>query len=261
MSLLMSTARAAMGQGLATDAGPATAAAVAQGGKATLRPKLMFAALVLAAGVAGGGVSLHWQRTSDRGSARVPASAPARPQEFDPRHGVRIAATVNGEPVLAEDVYAAAYLSIPEAHDLAAPARLKRSTAVLRKTLDRVVEREVILQEALRILKAHHPEVVDKLQQVAAKEFGRRWVETAKRRAGFKDDEQLSTSLRARGTSLAAVRRQWEGDFIAEQYMQNRVFRGRKHGSTLSDEGARKERERIVAQLKRQAAIEYAGGW
>jgi hypothetical protein len=131
----------------------------------------------------------------------------------------------------------------------------------LSKTLDRVVEREVILQEALRILKAHHPEVVEMLQQVAAKEFGRRWVNTAMRRAGFKHDEQLSTFLRARGTSLAAVRRQWERDFIAEQYMQNRVFRGRKRGSTLSDEGARKERERIVAQLKRQAAIEYAGGW
>jgi hypothetical protein len=57
------------------------------------------------------------------------------------------------------------------------------------------------------------------------------------------------------------VRRQWERDFIAEQYMQNRVFHGRKPGSTPADEGARKERERIVTQLKRQAAIEYAGGW
>jgi RNA polymerase sigma factor (sigma-70 family) len=101
MSLVVSTARSAMvamDHGMPTGAGPATAAALAQGGKAMLTTKLMLAALVLVAGVIGTGVSLYWQRTSDRGSAPVPASAPARPQERATRHGVRIAATVNGGP-------------------------------------------------------------------------------------------------------------------------------------------------------------------
>jgi hypothetical protein len=57
------------------------------------------------------------------------------------------------------------------------------------------------------------------------------------------------------------VRRQCARDFIAEEYLQNRVFGGRAPGSTPSDEGARQEKARIVAQLKRRAVIEYAGGW
>ena len=49
---------------------------------------------------------------------------------------------------------------------------------------------------------------------------------TAKESAGVKDDAELSASLRAQGTSLDAVRRQWERDFIAEEYLRNRIYRG-----------------------------------
>ena len=76
----------------------------------------------------------------------------------------------------------------------------------------------------------------------------------------MKDDEQLRAFLCAQGTSLDAVRRQWERDFIAEEYLQFRVFRRRDPGSPPSDEGARQERARIVGQLKRRAVIEYARG-
>jgi RNA polymerase sigma factor (sigma-70 family) len=263
VSLLVTTARAATvaaGHEMATGTGPATAA-LAQGGKAMLMTRVKVAALLLAMGVAGGGVSLYLQRTRERDSKPAAASESAQPQELAATHAVRIAATVNGEPILAEEVYAAAYLSLPDAQDLAAPDRSQRIMAVWRKTLDRVVEREVILQAAFTALKARNAEVVEKLQEVAAKEFGRRWVKAATRSAGLKDDEELKASLRAQGTSLAAVRRQWERAFIAEEYLQNRVFRERAPGSTPSGEGARQERARIVAQLKRQALIEYAGGW
>jgi hypothetical protein len=226
-----------------------------------LRTRGMVAALLLAVGVAGGGVRLYWQRTGERDSKPVAASSSARPQEPAAAHAVRIAATVNGEAILADEVYAAACLSLPDAHALAATKRSQRITAAWRKTLDRVVEREVILQAAFTALKARNPEVVEKLQEVAANEFGRRWVKVATRSAGLKDDEELSASLRAQGTSLDAVRRQWEREFMAEEYLQNRVLRGRDPGATPSDEGTRQERARIVAELKRQAVIEYAGGW
>jgi hypothetical protein len=123
-----------------------------------------------------------------------------------------------------------------------------------------VVEREVILQAAFAAFKARNGEAAEKLQQVAAKEFGRRWVKAATKSAGLKDGEELRASLRAQGTSLDTVRRQWERDFMAEEYLRSRVLRGRGPGATPSDEGARQEGARIVAQLKRQAVIEYAGG-
>jgi RNA polymerase sigma factor (sigma-70 family) len=264
VSLLVSTARAALvaaDHGMATGAGPATAAALAQGGNAMLMTRVKVAALLLALGVAGGGVGLYWQRTGEKDSAHAAASESAQPHELAAIHADRIVATVNGEAILAEDVYAAAYLSLPDAHDLAALDRSQRITAVWRKTLDRVIEREVILQEALTALKARNAKLVEKLQEVAANEFGQRWVKTATRSAGLKDDEELRYSLRAQGTSLDAVRRQWERDFMAEEYLRSRVPQGRGPGSAPapSDEVVRQERARIVAQLKRQAVIEYAG--
>jgi RNA polymerase sigma factor (sigma-70 family) len=184
------------------------------------------------------------------------------PRSEEPPASLRIAATVNGEAILAEEVYAAAYLSLPDAHNLTALDRSRRITAVWRKTLDRVIEREVIVQEAFTSLKAGNANVSKKLQEVAANEFGRQWVETVKRSTGLKDGERLRAFLCAQGTSLDAVRRQWERDFIAEQYLRNRLFRGRDPaGWPPSDcEEARKERARIITQLKQHAVIEYTGG-
>src|SRR5262249_9788715 len=184
------------------------------------------------------------------------------PGSEEPPASLRIVATVNGEPIFAEEVSAAAYLSLPDAHNLTALDRSRRITAVWRKTLDRVIEREVIVQEAFTSLKAGNANVPKRLQEVAANEFGRQWVETVKRSTGLKDGERLRALLRAQGTSLDVVRRQWERDFIAEQYLRNRLFRGRAPaGSPVSDcEDARKERARVISQLKQHAVIEYAGG-
>jgi hypothetical protein len=287
VSLLVSTARAATvaaGHGMVTAAGPATAAAVAQGGKARGRTRVTVALLV-AVGVAGGGVGMYWQRTGERDKpaaasasarpqeptgthgARIAAtvngqviSAPALPQEPAGIHGARIGATVNGVPIFAEEVYVAAYLSLSDFHHPAGPDFSRRIMAVWRKTLDRVVEREVILQAAVVALRARNAQAVEKLRQVAVKEFDRRWVKAATRSAGLKGDEELCASLRAQGTSLEAVRREWVRDFVAEEYLRSRILRGRDPGAIPSEEDARQERARIVAELKRQAVIEYAGG-
>jgi hypothetical protein len=174
---------------------------------------------------------------------------------------VGIVASVNREAIYAQEVYAAAYLAISDAHDLAAQDRSQRITTVWRKTLDDMIEREVILQEAITALKARNAQVVEKLQEFASNEFHPRWVKKAMKNAGLKNQEELRASLRTQGTSLDAVRRQWERHFIAEEYLRSRVLRGRDPGSTPSHEGAQQEWGRIVAQLKRQAVIEYASGW
>ena len=222
-----------------------------------LTTKVMVAVLLLAMGVAGGGLSVYCQRTREKDSKTAAARESAPRHELAATRRVGIAATVNGEGILAEEVYAAACLSLRDARDLATPDRSQRNTAFWRKTLDRVIEREVIIQEAVTAFKARNLKVLDKLQQAAANEFARRWVKAATKSAGLKDEEELGAFLRRKGTSLDAVRRQWERDFIAEEYLRNRVFRGRDPGSTPSGEDVRQERARIVGQLKRQAVIEY----
>ena len=260
-ALMVSTARAATiaaGYGMVAGAGPALATAGARGGKAMLMTNLKVAvAILLAVGATAGGVVLYgrgtpvgFQAGSGGGGAPEPTACAA----------ARVLATVNGEAVLDEEVYAAAYLALPNARDLAAPERARRITATWKDTLDRVVEREVVLQDAAITLRARNPIVLRKLQDVAAEEFGRQWAQAAKRNAGLKDDEELNASLRAQGTSLEAVRRQWQRDFLAGEYLRNRVSRVRGPGPTPPQEAGRQERERLIARLKRQAVIAYAGG-
>jgi hypothetical protein len=171
-----------------------------------LMTRVKVAALLLAVGVAGGGLSLYGQRAGEGGSRPAAAGEPARPPEPAATHPARIAATVNGEAILADEAYAAAYLSLPDAHDPAAPDRSRRVAAVRRKTLDRLIEREVILRQAIPALKTRNAQVADELREVAADEFGRRRVRAARRSAGLTGDAGLRASPRARGTSDQAPR-------------------------------------------------------
>ena len=166
-----------------------------------------------------------------------------------------LAATVNGEAILAEEVYAAAYLSLPDAHKLTDLDRSRRITAVWRTTLDRVIERELIVQAGISALtKVGNFRVLKELQDAAANEFGRQWLATVKKSTGLKDDEELRAFLRAQGMSPEAVQRQWERDVIAEEYLRCRLF------GACDAEHARKERGRIISELKQRAVIEYASG-
>jgi hypothetical protein len=216
----------------------------------------LFLALVLAAGGAG----LCWQGARPGGSDLTATGGPTRRHEPAPPQADRVAARVNGEAILAESVYAAVYLSLPDARAMGPTDRFRRIEAAWGKTLDRVIDREVLLQAAFAALDARNPKEVEKLRQAAADAFDRRWLKAAKEGAGVKDDEEFSAFLRAQGTSLAAVRCQWERDFMAEQYLRSRICRGRDPATAPDDESASQERARVVADLKRQAVIEYAGG-
>jgi hypothetical protein len=210
------------------------------------------AVVFLAVGVAVGGAALYGRGTP---AGVSPGSGGGGGPEPAARVADRVPATVNGEAILAEEVYAAAYLALPNGRDLAAPERARRISAIWRETLDRVVEYEVVWQDATATLKARNPAALEFLQEAASREFSRRWAQAAKRSAGLKDDEELNASLRGQGTSLQAVRRQWERAFVAEAYLRSRVSRAREAGPPPDQ-----EKQRIVAQLMRQAVIEYAGG-
>jgi RNA polymerase sigma factor (sigma-70 family) len=254
--LAVSTARAATaaaGDGMVPGAGLGMAAALARGGKAMLPTKVKVAAAVLLAiGVVAGGVALYGRGTPVGVEAESGGGAPE-----SPACAAGVLATVNGEAVLAEDVYAAAYLALPNARELAPAERARRIAAAWKDTLDRVVEREAVWQDAATALRTRNPRALRKLQDVASAEFGRRWAEAAKTNAGVKDDEELNAYLRGQGTSLEALRRQWERAFLAGEYLR---FRVRGPAPTLTEEAARQQRERLVADLRRRAVIEYVRG-
>jgi RNA polymerase sigma factor (sigma-70 family) len=161
-------------------------------------------------------------------------------------------ATINGVPISRADVYAAAYLAGPDLCMLGVIARTLRIAGSWKKTLDQLVEREVVLQSALDRLAQRRPQVLWKLEQAASGEFDRKWVKAARTITGLEDNDALDAALQTQGTSLAAVRRQWQRAFIAQEYLRSRA------APTDSQAGARPaETTRIVDDLKRRAVIEY----
>jgi hypothetical protein len=260
-------------------AGIAPVAALAQGGgKAMLLTQWKVGVVLLLVACAG---AVGWRGPRTPPEAPAHAGAPVRPTAVaapatgdaatpTPREGapeqahlpgagpvspapvVLIAALVNGEPILDEDVYAAAFLTLPKGITLTAPEAARQVAAVRRETLDRVVESEVVRQGAGAALRAHSPQALAKLKEVAAKEFEKRWAAPAKKEAGL-DDEGFRERLRQLGTSLGILRRQWERDFVAQEYLRSRT-------AHLPGEAAQRERQRLVGELKRGAVIEYPGG-
>jgi RNA polymerase sigma factor (sigma-70 family) len=186
--------------------------------------------------------------------------AEADKNEQSKKDARRIVATVNGESILEEDVYAASYLALPEAHHLAAAERSRRITAAWGGTLERVIERELVLQDAFRVLGGQNAKLLERLQETAAREFSQRWVIKTKRGAGLNDDQELSAFLRAQGTSLDAICRRWQRDFMAEECLRNRVHRERGDGLSPDGQVAKQERERTIHQLKQRAVVEYSTG-
>jgi RNA polymerase sigma factor (sigma-70 family) len=154
----------------------------------------------------------------------------------------RIAVTIDGEALLVEEVHAAAYLALAAPGRMTAAERQRRIARVWKETLTRLIERELVLQDMFS--RPRFRRVMDQLEQFAGREFNRRWP-VALEKAGR---QKLDATLRSHGTTLAVLRRQWERDFMAEEFLRSRVRR---------EEQARQERKRIVAELKRRAVIEY----
>jgi RNA polymerase sigma factor (sigma-70 family) len=261
-ALLVSTARAATVA--AGDPGRMQAALAQAGGKAMGLTKGKIAAAVLALAIGVGGVAALCGLRAPAGTPKDVAPAQEKARESDPLPADRVVARVNGEAILRADISATAYLALPKVYDLSVAEPAGHDAGSWKETLDRVIEREVVCQYAVATLKAHSPRALGKFQEAAAREFDRQWVQVAKKNAGRKEVESLNALLASQGTSLEAVRRQWERDFLAREYLRQRAVRG-ADAATLrvpatAVEASQEQMKRVVADLKRRAVIEYVCG-
>jgi parvulin-like peptidyl-prolyl isomerase len=134
----------------------------------------------------------------------------------------RIRATVNSEPILDEEVREAIYPYLMATQNLPEPERSARRKEAFEKELQQLIEREVALQDMFAKLKDRNT-VLDKLKEAAGKEFDKKLREL-RRRSNVKSDEEFKAMLKAQGLSLAGVRRQVERNFMAMEYMRNRIL-------------------------------------
>src|SRR5439155_24789765 len=118
-----------------------------------------------------------------------------------------------------------------------------------KETLEQLVEREVVVQCALDKLATRRPQALQRLEEAASREFGRKWVRAARASAGLEDAEGLEAALRAQGTSLAEVRRLWQRAFIAQEYLRSRVAPAGSPARTRPAEATQLQTTRIVREL------------
>src|SRR5262245_61579205 len=134
----------------------------------------------------------------------------------------RIRASVNGVAILDSEVREAIYPLLVELQSLPESERFAKQKEVYERELQRLIEREVILQDANVLLKKR-PQVMEKMKQAAGKEFEKQ-VRAMKKRGNLKSDDELKVALRMQGLSLEGVKRQMERQFIAMEYLRSRIF-------------------------------------
>jgi peptidyl-prolyl cis-trans isomerase SurA len=137
---------------------------------------------------------------------------------------VRVRAHVNGEPILDEEVQQLIYPDLiilpPQMSDA---ERTEKQAQIFRGGLQQIIDREVILQDAFARLSRNGVQYLDKLRAAAGKEFDKT-LRQMKAKSNAKTDEEFKEILRAQGQSLEGIRRQWERNFMAREYMRSRIY-------------------------------------
>jgi hypothetical protein len=139
----------------------------------------------------------------------------------------KIRAAVNGAPIYDEELQAACYMHLQMTERLAEPERSQRRVVITNAELEKLIEREVILAEAMARLKKNK-DAQEKLVEAASKEFDR-YLRGIKERAkaqglDLDSDEKLAAMLAQQGLSLPMMRRMAERGFMAMEYMRHLIY-------------------------------------
>jgi hypothetical protein len=146
---------------------------------------------------------------------------------------VRVMAYVNNSPIFENELRDAAAQRMRELAGLVEPERTNRRRQIFQQEMDKIIERELILEEAFAKLKKMPPKVMEDVNRAASKEFDQR-IRDIKQNSGIATDEQLKAAFEAQGVSMTGMRRQVERSFIAMDYVRNLIF-PRIQAITLTD--------------------------
>lgn len=149
---------------------------------------------------------------------------PKRPSDLTAdKRAARIWATVNGKPILEDEVFEASHAYIIQAAGLPEPLRSVKIRELLQQERDRLVEQELLLQDAFDRLSKAGKQYLDKLKEAAGKQFDRQ-LRAYKTHYNLKTDEDLKKFMSEQGLSLDGIRRQKEREFIATEYLRSRIM-------------------------------------
>jgi parvulin-like peptidyl-prolyl isomerase len=137
---------------------------------------------------------------------------------------VRMKASVNGIPIMEDELreamapYLIELLQVPESQRAAAMQKITD------RELNRLVERELILEEAMAKIKAiNRPSIMEDLKKEASKEADKR-VREVKTALKLQNDDDLKAALATQGMSVSGLRRQAERSFMMMEYVRNLIY-------------------------------------
>jgi peptidyl-prolyl cis-trans isomerase SurA len=137
-----------------------------------------------------------------------------------------VAAIVNGEAILDEEMRAAAHDMLRRLEGMPEPERSKKQAELLTQVLNALIDREVVLQDAFERIK-HGPggeKNLEKIRELADTDFERTWVRPVKEQLHIKSDEEFKAFLIKQGMSFEMQKRLRERQYMMEQYLRNRVY-------------------------------------
>jgi peptidyl-prolyl cis-trans isomerase SurA len=155
-------------------------------------------------------------------SAPLPQAPPADLVTGLP--AARVGALVNKQAILNEEVLAAAYQGLMAARDLPEPERSQRRAEVWNQALNQLIEREVVLQDAFaKLEKAGGKKNLEKLKEEASSQFDKTVLRNWMKAGNFKTEDEFRDYVKGQGISLDMLRRQWERNFMAMEYLRSMV--------------------------------------
>ncbi len=141
---------------------------------------------------------------------------------------VKVIAYVNNVPIFESELREKLIPRLRELEGLSDSERERKLKQLRQEELEKLIEREVILDVAFARLKQLPARILEDLQKEANREFERR-AKQMKEEYKLKSDEQLNDFLGQMGMTLAGFRRSLEREFIAVEFMRNLIFPKLQH--------------------------------
>jgi parvulin-like peptidyl-prolyl isomerase len=161
------------------------------------------------------------------------------PTALDPKTGtprVKVVAVVGASLTVITDqeVRESVWQRNDELSRLEGREREAKTKELYTAALRRAIERELILDEMYgKLKKANKSSVIDEIKDAAVQGTDRR-IRELKKQIGIKTDEDFATFLRIQGLTVQVLRRQYEREMMASQYV-NSMLKEKGRRASLAD--------------------------
>jgi parvulin-like peptidyl-prolyl isomerase len=154
----------------------------------------------------------------------LPVDRPAEAVHAKPAATIR--AVVNGELILEEEVLLHCQMDPPRLRQLFAARSHEEREAILKQAAEELIDREVLIQNFVSKLKRGGKQgeaYLNEIQKEADKEFDKNMLQPILKREHLTSRAELVDFMRQKGVSLELMRRWYERNWMARQYLFARL--------------------------------------